>query len=58
MKQFNQDAFLADLATTLWDKAFIFDDIEDVCAHWSKLFNVTVEKHTPFIKKRVRSNQL
>ena len=24
----------------------------------NNLFNVTVEKHAPFIKKRVRSNQL
>ena len=58
MKHFNKDAFLADLATTPSDTAFIFDNIDDVWAHWSKLFNVTVEKHAPFIKKRVRSNQL
>lgn len=42
MKHFNRDAFLIDLATTPWDTAFIFDDIDDVWAHWSKLFNVTV----------------
>ena len=58
MKHFNKDAFLADLATTPWDTAIIFDNIDDIWAHWSKLFNVTVEKHAPFIKKRVRSNQL
>lgn len=58
MKQFNQDAFLADLATTSWDTAFIFDNIYDVCAHWSTLFNAIVEKHATVIKKRVRSNQL
>ena len=58
MKHFNQDAFLADLMTTPWNTAFIFDDIDDVWGHWSKLFNVIVEKHAPCIKKRVRSNQL
>ena len=49
---------MADLATTPQDAAFIFDDIDDIWAYWSKLFNDTVEKHSPFIKKRVRSNQL
>ena len=58
MKHFNQDEFLADLATSPWDTAFIFDDIDDVWIHWSTLFNVVVEKHAPLIKKRVRSNQL
>ena len=58
MKHFNQDAFLADLMTTPWNMAFIFDGIDDVWGHWSKLFNVIVEKHAPCIKKRVRSNQL
>ncbi|RMX55078.1 hypothetical protein pdam_00023215, partial [Pocillopora damicornis] len=58
MKHFNQDAFLADLMTTPWNMAFIFDGIDDVWGHWSKLFNVLVEKHAPCIKKRVRSNQL
>ena len=58
MKHFNQDAFLADLVTTPWDTAFIFDDIDDLWAHWSKLFNVTVEKHAPFIKTIIWSNQL
>ncbi|CAH3171638.1 unnamed protein product [Porites lobata] len=58
MKHFNQDAFLADLGTTPWSTAFIFDDIDDVWAHWSTLFNVIVENHAPVIKKRVRSNQL
>ena len=58
MKHFNQDAFLADLATTPWDTAFIFDNIDDVWTHWSTLFDVIVEKHAPVIEKRVRSNQL
>ena len=35
MKYFIQDAFLADLTTTPWDTAFIFDDIDDLWAHWS-----------------------
>ena len=56
MRHFNQDPFLADLATTPGDTALIFDDIDDVWAHWSKLFNVIVEKHAPC--KRVQSNQL
>ena len=58
MKHFNRDAFLADLATIPWDTAFIFDDIDDVWAHWSTLFNVIIEKQAPVIKKRVLSNQL
>ena len=48
---FNQNAFLADVATTRWDTAFIFDGIDDVWAHWHKLFNQTIQKNAPFIKK-------
>ena len=58
MKHLNEDAFLADFAATPWDTAFIFHDINDICAYWSKLYNDTVEKHAPLIKKRVPSNQL
>lgn len=57
-KHFNQNEFLADVETTPWDTAFIFDGIDDVWAYRYKLFNETVEKHAPFMKKRIRSNQL
>ena len=41
-KHFNQNEFLADVATTPWDTAFIFGGIDDVWAYRYKLFNETV----------------
>ncbi|KAL9950201.1 hypothetical protein ACROYT_G042672 [Oculina patagonica] len=58
MKNFNLDAFLADASSTPWDTAFVYDDLDDIWAHWSKLYNDTIEKHAPTIKKTVRTNHL
>ena len=33
----------------IWDTAFVYDDIDDVWAHWSELYNDTIEKHAPTI---------
>lgn len=56
MKHFNVDAFLADLATTPWDTTFVYDDIDDIWAHWSKLYNDTIKNHAPTIKKIVQTS--
>ena len=54
----NLPIHIPDLSATPWDTAFTYDDIDDVWAHWSNLYNSTVEKHAPTIKKTVRENQL
>ena len=51
MRNFNLNAFLNDLSITPWDSLFVFDDINDVWAHWSKLYNETIDKHAPKITK-------
>ena len=58
MRNFNLNAFLNDLSITPWDSAFVFDDINDVWAHWSSLYNETIEKHAPKIRKAFRPKQL
>lgn len=50
MKNFNLDTFLADAASTPWDTAFVYDDLDDIWAHWSKLYDDTIEKYAPMIK--------
>ena len=58
VRNFNLIAFLNDLSITPWDLSFVFDDINDVWAHWSKLYNETIDKHAPKIRKAVRTKQL
>ena len=58
MQQFNDDDFQADLAAIPWDSTFVYDDIDDIWNHWSKLYKDTIDKHAPILKKRVRVKQL
>ena len=34
---FNLNAFRADLSINPWDAAFVYDNIDNVWAHWSRL---------------------
>ena len=58
MQRFNDDDFQADLTAVPWDSAFVYDDIDDVWNHWSKLYKDTIDKHAPILIKRVRVKQL
>ena len=58
MRNFHLNAFLNDLSITPWDSSFVFDDINDVWAHWSSLYNETIDKRAPKIRKAVQSKQL
>ena len=58
MKKFNEASFCCDLSTAPWDSAFVYEDINDVWNHWSKLYKDIIDKHAPIVKKRVHANQL
>lgn len=52
-QRFNDDDFQADLTAVPWDSAFVYDDIDDIWNHWSKLYKDTIDKHAPILKKNV-----
>ena len=56
MKRFDADIFLQDLNSVPWDSAFIYDDIDDIWAHWYKLFTEVIDRHAPLKRKLVRGN--
>ncbi|KAK2566153.1 hypothetical protein P5673_009600 [Acropora cervicornis] len=45
------DIHTSDLCGVPWDSAFIYDDINDIWAHWYKLFIEVIDRHAPFKKK-------
>ena len=47
IKRFDADIFLQDLNSVPWDSAFIYDDIDDIWAHWYKLFTEVIDRHAP-----------
>ena len=58
MKRFEEMSFLSDLAAVPWDSAFVFNEVDDVWAHWSCLYKQVLDKHAPTTKKIIRGNQL
>ena len=56
MKRFDADIFLQDLNSVPWDSAFIYDDIDDIWAHWYKLFTEVIDRHAPLKRKLIRGN--
>ena len=50
MQRFNDDDFQTDLTAIPWENAFVYDDIDDVWNHWSKLYKDTIDKHAPLLK--------
>ena len=54
MKNFNQEAFLADVAYICWDTVVSnFSDTNDMIREWSSLFSAITEKHAPMREMRV-----
>ena len=51
MKRFDADIFLQDLNSVPWDSAFIYDDIDDIWAHWYKLFTELIDRHVIFFQR-------
>ena len=54
MKNFNEDAFLADVSAICWEQlATESDNISSVVSNWSNLFSLTIDKHAPITEMRV-----
>lgn len=58
VQRFNDDDFLPYLSAIPWNSAFVYDDIDNIWNHWSKLYIDIVDKHASILKKRVRVKQL
>ena len=54
MKNFNQEAFVADAACICWETVVNnFSDTNDMIREWLSLFSAIVEKHAPVREMRV-----
>ena len=54
MKNFDKDAFLADVAGICWERGFDeTDDVNVLVTQWSTLFSLTIDKHAPIKSLRV-----
>ena len=50
MKNFNKEAFLADVSGICWEQMLTeTDDINTLVNYWSSLFSLIIEKHAPII---------
>ncbi len=54
MKNFNKTEFHHALSATVWDTAFIFNDIDDIADAWYCLFNNAIDEQAPLITKRIK----
>ena len=54
MKDFNEEALLADDSGLRWEQVLTeTDDIDVLVRNWSNLFSLIIEKHAPMIAMRV-----
>ena len=54
MKNFDKDAFLADVAGICWERGFSeTDDVNVLVTQWSTLFSLIIDKHAPIKTLRV-----
>ena len=54
MKNFNEEAFLADVSGICWDQMLTeSDDINVLVNYWSEMFSLIIEKHAPSSEMRV-----
>ena len=54
MKNFDKEAFLADVSGICWEQMFSdTDDINAVPNHWSCLSSLIIDKHVPITEMRV-----
>ena len=54
LKNFNEDAFLADVSGICWERMLNeTDDIDVLVSNWSNLFSLIIEKHATMTVMRV-----
>ena len=54
MKNFNEEAFLADVSGICWEQMLTeTDDINVLVNYWSEMSSLIIEKHAPLIEMRV-----
>ena len=54
MKNFNEDAFLADVSAICWEQIlYNTDDVNVLVSNWSSMFSLIIEKHAPMANMRV-----
>lgn len=54
-KNFNEEAFNKDLERVPFNVAHIFDDVNDICWAWEKLYTNVLDVHAPIKSKRCRN---
>ena len=58
LKYLDSNTFLSDLRNVPWDSAYIYDNIDDIRAHWSGLYKQVLDEHAPVKRIQLRNNQL
>ena len=58
IKNLDNEAFISDLKSIPWDSSYIFDNVNDIWAHWENLYKQVLDKHAPVKQIRLRANQL
>ena len=54
MKNFNEQAFLSDVAGINWEQMLTeTDDINVLVNHWTSTFSLIIDKHAPLCEMRV-----
>ena len=57
MKNFNEEAFLADASGICWEQMLTeTDDIKLLVNFWSEMFSLIIKQQAPLIEKRVSEN--
>ena len=54
-KQFDEKAFNRDLECVAFNMAYVFDDINDICWAWEKMYTDVLNDHAPIKSKKIRS---
>ena len=58
LKHLDSNTFLSDLRNVPWDSAYIYDNIDDIWAHWFGLYKQVLDEHAPVKRIQLRNNQL
>ena len=54
-KSFTEEAFNKDLECVPFNVAYIFDDVNDICWAWEKMYTNVLDDHAPIKSKRCRN---
>ena len=54
-KSFNDEAFNKDLECVPFNVAYVFDDVDDICWAWEKMYTNVLDDHAPIKSKRCRN---